>query len=32
MRFGTDSELMSVSGNDFAVYTLSLREDFLEQL
>jgi AraC family ethanolamine operon transcriptional activator len=32
MRFGTDSELMCVSSDDFAVYTLSLREDFLEQL
>jgi AraC family ethanolamine operon transcriptional activator len=32
MRFGIDSELVCASDDDFAVYTLSLREDFLEQL
>ena len=31
-RFGTDSELMCISNSDFAVYTLSLREDYLEKL
>ena len=32
MRFGIDSELVCASDDDFAVYTLSLREDFLERL
>jgi AraC family ethanolamine operon transcriptional activator len=32
MRFGADSELACVSGGDFAVYTLSVSNEYLERL
>ena len=32
MRFGADSELACVSGGDFAVYTLSVSNQYLERL
>jgi len=32
MRFDADSELACVSDVDFAVYTISLRSDYLEKL